>query len=601
MAVPFSLSVKNMKKKLKKTSAGKIDIIMTVSFLTLYISIAVFFNGDERGLERTGDRRPFNSGWVSDAGVPAAVIPQKMPVAPGDVLRIENTLPEIGDDEFLQYYSSRSEIKVFLEDRLLFCYPQGEGGGDPVNKLLFIPLEREYSHKRISIETTSPYRKYSGRINGIFIAGLAGIVQGRADGSSSMFFLYVVCITIGAMIILIYFFIPNHKDYMSWLYLGSFCILLSLQYIGEYNLSPLFCEDARVVNAVYFYSSLLVPPALLACFAGATRRRKLLMTTAAVFAFLAVSAVLLNALGRLPFSASLYYYKIICFIFYSIIMVAVFFEAMIYGDPRLITVFLASLILLITAGIETVSHFYFLMSYWNAGLIQGSGLISYMLIMIVAPVYSGVGKIESNLALKNELVEKRIQLMISQIRPHFIYNTLNSIQALISVDPKKSEEMLDDFSHYLRAHIDVIEGDEVILFSEEINNIKTYVNIEQVRFPRLKVEYLIEEDLFMVPALSIQPIVENAVKHGVSKRNRGGTVTIASRCRDNKYVVVVSDDGAGFDSGGGSDHHSVGMENVKSRLVAICHADMTVESRIGAGTTVTIEIPKEDAIEDDFS
>ena len=113
---------------------------------------------------------------------------------------------------------------------------------------------------------------------------------------------------------------------------------------------------------------------------------------------------------------------------------------------------------------------------------------------------------------------------------------------------------------------------------------------------RLTIFYNIETTDFMIPALSVQPIVENAVRHGVSKLEEGGTVIISSYEKDDCFEITVEDDGVGFDPEKGSDDKSrshVGIENVRTRLRDMCGGTMTIDSEIGFGTTVTIRIPKD--------
>jgi sensor histidine kinase YesM len=585
---------------LKELQKSKIKIIAIISLLMLYIFIAVFFSVDLVTSDQDAPIKTFNDNWIVNDDFILDYIPEKIKVDPGDTFYIANTLPDIKDNEVLQLYSSKADVKVFVSGKLIFHYPDKEEI-NPINKTLNVPLEKGYSNQEIKIEFKSYYRKYSGRINEIYIGNIENIMDQEINKNLPMFFLFTICIIVGIMIILVFFCVPIHKNYLSWLYLGLFCILLSLRFISEYNLGYLFDPNEILINNIYFCTSLLIPLSLILCMFSVTRHKNLLIFSMLFFMGVSALLILFDYSDYILFSTSLYYYKILCFLSYIIFMFVLFFEMAVYGGTTLITVFLASLVLLLAGAIDYVSHFFYLMSYRNAGLIMGSGLISYMLIMIAVSVYSGVEKIESNFELKNELVEKRIQLMISQIRPHFIYNTLNSIQALISIDPNKSEKMLDDFSKYLRTHIDVIEGDEIILFSEEIENIKAYVNIELVRFPKLSVEYLIEEDLFMVPSLSIQPIVENAIKHGISKKTSGGKVTIASFKKDFEYVIVISDNGVGFDGCEDKSHCSIGIENIKTRLVAMCDAHVEIESKKDVGTIVTIQIPKENENEDDFS
>jgi len=188
--------------------------------------------------------------------------------------------------------------------------------------------------------------------------------------------------------------------------------------------------------------------------------------------------------------------------------------------------------------------------------------------------------------------------MISQIQPHFVYNTLNSIQSLIEIDAAKASEMIYNFSIYLRTHVDTMEMEGLVSFEEELDSIKTYVEIELIRFRKIRVVYDIREKDFFLPMLSIQPIVENAIRHGVSKKPSGGTVEIKSYQTELSYVIEIDDDGVGFAAkphnfqDSNEEKYSIGVKNITYRLNKLINATVQCRSRIGDGTSVRIEIPK---------
>lgn len=200
--------------------------------------------------------------------------------------------------------------------------------------------------------------------------------------------------------------------------------------------------------------------------------------------------------------------------------------------------------------------------------------------------------------LDKQLSEANMAIMVSQIQPHFLYNALNTIKYLIKRDPKKAEKAIVSFSYYLRGNMDSLTQKMPIPFTHELQHVRHYSDIELLRFgDRLNVEYDIECDNFSVPALSIQPVVENAIKHGITKNPDGGTVKISSFEEENFYCVKVDDDGIGFDVenpdyADDGNHAHIGLSNVAKRLKSISNADFEIKSREGEGTHVTIRIPK---------
>ena len=195
-----------------------------------------------------------------------------------------------------------------------------------------------------------------------------------------------------------------------------------------------------------------------------------------------------------------------------------------------------------------------------------------------------------------DLTEKQTQIMMSQIQPHFIYNTLGSISSLCEEDPLKARDVTDRFAMYLRGNMANMKKDRLISFSDEWEHTKTYLWIEQMRFENyLHVVSNISCTDFKLPPLSLQPLVENAVKHGITPKAEGGTVTISTYEKADCYVVRIADDGPGFDvqapAKDGKLH--VGIENVKKRLEILCGGKLNIESRVGEGTVAEIIIPKE--------
>ena len=200
--------------------------------------------------------------------------------------------------------------------------------------------------------------------------------------------------------------------------------------------------------------------------------------------------------------------------------------------------------------------------------------------------------------LTNKLQESRILLMISQIQPHFLYNMLNTIYHLCDKDVNLAKKAVDDFSTYLRNNIDALSTKELISFNKELEHIKTYTDLEKIRFgDELEIVYDIQVNNFNLPILSIQPLVENAIKHGVSKKRGGGVVTISSYEENSNYVICVSDTGVGYDVNkeidDGKSH--IGLSSVRDRLEDRVDGKLVVESELGVGTKSIVYIPKKEA------
>lgn len=199
------------------------------------------------------------------------------------------------------------------------------------------------------------------------------------------------------------------------------------------------------------------------------------------------------------------------------------------------------------------------------------------------------------IVLNAQLTESRVSTMMSQIRPHFIYNTLGSIEQLCSVDPPKAGELVHNFAKYLRGNFRELDNPKPILMSHEMEHVRHYISIENVRFPDMTFSFEMNSDDFYIPALTIQPIVENAIKHGLMKLAKGGKIRVISYETDTDYCVSVEDDGVGFDTDVLLDERKhVGIRNIRGRLKAMVNGKLEIESTVGKGTKVLITIPKEE-------
>ena len=197
---------------------------------------------------------------------------------------------------------------------------------------------------------------------------------------------------------------------------------------------------------------------------------------------------------------------------------------------------------------------------------------------------------------QNELTEQQINVMISQIQPHFIYNCLSSISYLCKTDPEKAEQAVNEFSNYLRGNFSNLSQTKLIPFKKELEYAGSYIKLEKLRFEdRVNVVFDIQADNFNVPSLSIQPLIENAIKHGICKKIDGGTVTISTWEDTSNNYVKVEDNGVGFDLNAPKKEEErvhVGLANTTERIKKMCNGSVSVTSTINVGTTVVVTLPK---------
>ena len=209
-------------------------------------------------------------------------------------------------------------------------------------------------------------------------------------------------------------------------------------------------------------------------------------------------------------------------------------------------------------------------------------------------------QIEENARQKEENARLKMEIMISQIQPHFLSNALATIQDLCTKDPQKAAIATRNFSRYLYGNMQSLVSNPSIPFAKELEHTQMYLELEKMRFgDELQVCYDIQCTDFHLPALSLQPIAENAVRHGVRRNPDGaGTVTVASREYAERYEIIVTDDGPGFDPDkppADMTRPHIGIQNVRERLAALSGGTLKIESAAGQGTSVTLILPKKAA------
>jgi LytS/YehU family sensor histidine kinase len=208
---------------------------------------------------------------------------------------------------------------------------------------------------------------------------------------------------------------------------------------------------------------------------------------------------------------------------------------------------------------------------------------------------------EKLLKQEHEMLQNHIAIILSQLQPHFLYNALVLIQQYCRTSPKIAEETVVEFSNYLRGNLDSLVINGLITFERELHHVKNYLSIEKKRFEeRLNIAYEIKFKDFLLPPMALQAIVENAVRHGVTKNENGGTVRIETSNIDGNVVITVTDDGVGFELSDEPEKHSYnqqrfntpgGIKNVRSRLAVMCGGSLEIKSTPDAGTKVIITIP----------
>lgn len=231
-------------------------------------------------------------------------------------------------------------------------------------------------------------------------------------------------------------------------------------------------------------------------------------------------------------------------------------------------------------------------------------IIIILVLTVLILVFAIRSQLKRTKKQKGDIEEKdatihtlQTNIALSQIKPHFLYNALNTIYVLCGKDLEKGRQAISDLSDYLRINIGSIDSKIPIPFEKEMEHVKTYLALEKLRFPdEFSVSYVTPVTDFSLPALTIQPLVENAVRHGVVPRGEDGIILISTRESDRYYIVTITDNGPGYEVSGTEEEETaehIGIRNVRERLMRLCGGELEIHSTIGYGTEAIIRIPKE--------
>ncbi|MEO9483782.1 MAG: histidine kinase [Ekhidna sp.] len=280
-------------------------------------------------------------------------------------------------------------------------------------------------------------------------------------------------------------------------------------------------------------------------------------------------------------------------LFLIMLKIAAYFQ---HRQTNVRTILIHLVLSILIAGVHRILavRIYDLAYYAYAGFLRdlftpgnkvaiGAGLFSSFLeYWIIMGLIMGISYYVSYSKQQKELNEAKLNALQMQLHPHFLFNTLNSITSLIDIDPKKAQKMLTQLGFLMR---EILEQDKKqrIPLASEMDYIKAYLEIEHIRFQdRLNLDFSIDEAVTkaQVPALLLQPIIENAIKHGISKRPQGGTISVhASRSNGARVTIEVANDIQEFNGNIKEEGYGIGTSNVSSRLQQMYGENQTFNQR----------------------
>ena len=247
-------------------------------------------------------------------------------------------------------------------------------------------------------------------------------------------------------------------------------------------------------------------------------------------------------------------------------------------------VFIALLVYLLPMTAAIIAHMFI-----SVELFVIFGMALFALIMFVLIISD---HIEQYTRYQREIAHQRASVMVLQMRPHFIYNTMATIYHLCKLDADKAQQVTLDFTNYLRQNFSAIASEHTVPFADELRHTQAYLAVEQAMHEdSLFVEFDTPHTFFRVPPLTLQPLVENAVKHGMNPDGKPLHIFVKTAQTASGSEIIVENDGADFVPADDNEPH-IALNNIRQRIEMMCKGSLTIKPRDGGGTVVTVFIPK---------
>ncbi|MBQ3575142.1 MAG: histidine kinase [Clostridia bacterium] len=571
-----------MKKQMSKRIREFLPIILIGIVILLFILSGI---GDYRIL--SGDISMLQSDWRVN-GEKTAVLPQFLPE--GGPISLDITL----DDRFnakqaLCFYSSCQDVDVYLNGENIYSLRKPEQeritkAAPSIWNMVYLPENCEGGELRI--ELSSPYREYEGRIPEFYFGSPHTVTRYISMKTVPLFVASLGVLFVGLIFSLISANVRQHISGQTGLYtLSLFIVSLSVFLTTQQTTVLMNIYDGT--NYIFLqHVSLMICPVLYSRYMMRTSKgvvRKIafwLMITSAVNM---ATVMLLQLLRVMDLPEMFISTRVLC-----VAMIIYVFVLEMKMQRRIVKLLFVSLLA------------YVLIRFYFTGTVTYEvylGLFGYLYVIIYRVVAEVVRAKARQIRLEGELEASRSEIAIMQITSHFFYHTLDSIRALIRLDSDKAYKMTGDFAKYIRHRVDGMDSrQETVSFAKELRSIRAYTDIKQAQLgDRFKMVFDIETDEFEILALSVQPLVENAVIHAMQLRREGGMICLNCRETQYGYHIEVIDNGCGAKPADHEEHEqkrSVAIENVNKRLEYYGIAPLEFNENELGGMTASMNVPK---------
>lgn len=495
--------------------------------------------------------------------------------------------------DMLVFYINHNYVSVYIDDEPVYSVTGNSGIIDtPGGIWATIPLYQEDENRTVRVELRPVYSDYMDETPEMIVGSELEIYKRYFYKAMPELILSLCVILAGVFLLVFAAYHRIRKNYISRLYaIGVLSVSSGMWRFSYEKFSYLILRNHTVwLYTLSIISLMLVALSMLNCveIREDKRQKRAIQYMSLTYMFIYIVQLILQLTGLLDLRQTLKAVHI-TIVISAVVLCTNGIVILIKKEP----IINYSGLLGIGAIVDLILYYFFQTSV--SMLFTLGAVLCYSMIEGIRMFIDYTEQKNALAEMEGRLMLSRTTTMMSQIRSHFVFNLLNAISGMCKYNPEKADDTIVRFSRYLRNNIDIMENDKNIPFTTDIQQLEDYVVLEQVRFGD-KIEFYTDTEVtdFMIPPLILQPVVENAIKHGVSQKTGNGTIILKTWETKSHVMITVEDDGIGFDISELEKEKSVGIRNIIFRLKHLVDGDMKIESEIGKGTVVTISIPKKE-------
>lgn len=543
----------------------------------------------------------FHEGWtqiIGDSQIELDDIQDFQQLDAGTPLIFTCTLPEIADGEALLLYSSNQEVTAYVDDICIHDFSMQEGleflktPGSAWNQ---IDLTADMSNKTLRLEIRSDIDYYTTN----YLSSICLVNSSRVESArfQQIWFLIALAITLGLLTLSAFInariWVNSHRKHY-FLSLSGFYLTILLWWLTHLHVYELITHRPLVSYLLEMFFIRCIPMGLhlflRSNYSGFPRATRVIGWISLHNIFI---AIILQFTVKLCLLESLWINDLI-FLLNLGLYACVLFKRL-RDSKRISTHDIPYLLIgvLLLGVICDVSRFTFF-SLWMfpPGMFTLISCTLYTSISLIVMRHQDAMLAQEKDTLESSYQRLQTTSLMQQIKAHFIFNTLNTISSLCKRDAKAADKAVTLFATYMRDYMYLINTMETIPLEKELSLVTSYLNIEKIRFGD-KFEFVINADYknFKLPPLSLQPIIENAVVHGIHGLKSGGYISLTTMRVENIAEIIIQDNGVGFDTDILNTEQGVALSNLKKRIEMMTSGAVAIRSEKGQGTTVIIYIP----------